>query len=308
MRKGIEPRYLGRRLRWLLDTQMLRRHPLLLLSRMIRWELARAVGRPIVRELEGNLLVVLNPADGYARVIYYLGFNEPLIAQFYNKFLEQGMVYIDCGANIGVYSITAAQRVGSEGAVYSFEPQPDIFHRLLANVHLNQLNNVHAYRLAVGDKAGAVELVQLRDHVASYVRSLEVDTSPTERCSCTTLDAFFAEHPIERADVLKIDVEGYELKVLRGARTMISRFRPKLIQFEYYAEYPMLPRDEWPTLDGYRTFFNEVGYEGFFCLRKWDGRFEVALEDRPQDNDLFCIEGSHMEHMRAKGFFAEASN
>jgi FkbM family methyltransferase len=287
---------------------MLRRHPLLLLSRIVCWELVRAVGRPIVKELEGNLSVVLNPADGYARVIYYLGFNEPVIAQFYDKFLEQGMVYIDCGANIGIYSITAAQRVGSEGAVYSFEPQPDIFHRLLANVHLNQLENVHAYRLAVGDNAEAVELVQLRDHVASYVRSLQTGTNPTVRCNCTTLDAFFAEHPIERADVLKIDVEGYELKVLRGARTMISRFRPKLIQFEYYANYPMLPRSEWPTLEDYRAFFKEVGYEGFFCLRKRDGRFEATLEERPQDNDLFCIDGSHMQNMHAKGFFAEASN
>jgi hypothetical protein len=104
---------------------------------------------------------------------------------------------------------------------------------------------------------------------------------------------------------MKIDVEGYELKVLRGARMTISQFRPRLIQFEYFTDYPLLPRSEWPALDDYRSFFKEAGYEGFFCMGRRTGRLEPLVEKQPQDNDLFCIEGSYMDQMRRNGLLPE---
>lgn len=119
---------------------------------------------------------------------------------------------------------------------------------------------------------------------------MERVSSDATACDVTTLDEFFADHPIPRADVLKIDVEGFELRVLRGGRRLIGRLRPRLIQLEYYPEYPRLPRDEWPTLAVYKSFFEEMEYDGFFCVNERTGRLEPLAEDNPQDNDIFCID------------------
>lgn len=302
MRKQHRMSHLKKRLRWLLDSESLRREPLKLLYRIISWEIVRIVGHPIIEYLEKDLAVILHPSEGYGRVIHYFRFNKPSIAQFYEVFLEEGMVYIDCGANIGIYSIFAAKRVGRKGTVYSFEPHPVIYHRLLANIHLNRLDNIHSYRMAVGDRGEWVELVPLHDHVASYVRPILDKTTSPWSCEATTLDSFFMDKAIERIDLLKIDVEGYEYKVLQGARRTIDRFKPSLIQFEYYREYPLLPRTEWPTLDLYRSFFAEMGYDGFFCVGKRTNLLEPLVEEDPQDNDVFCIDSRKMQEIRGKVF------
>jgi FkbM family methyltransferase len=261
-------------------------------------QVARILGHPIIERIDNGLAIILYPAEGYSRPIHYFRFNKPFIARFYEAFLTDGMVYVDCGANIGLYSMLAAKKVGQNGAVFSFEPQPDIFHRLLANIHLNHLTNVHAHCVALADQAGEVELVQMRDHVASYVKPLQSNVEASSRCEATTLDCFFHDDAIRRLDMLKIDVEGYELKVLEGAQGLIERLRPTLIQFEYYSKYPLLPRAEWPTLDKFILFFERMGYEGFFCVGRRSCLLEPLVEEDPQDNDLFCVDRSRMQESR----------
>jgi FkbM family methyltransferase len=281
---------IAKRLRWVADSELFRREPLTLAYRIASWEVIRLIGRPIIEKIGHNLIIASYPSEGYSRALHYFHFNKPFIARFYDQVLRDGMVYIDCGANIGIYSLVAARKVGEHGAVYSFEPQPDIFHRLLVNIHLNRFDNIYAHNLAVGDRVGKVELVQLRDHVGSFVRPLHQLAEAAAVCDITTLDAFFTDHPISRADVLKIDVEGFELRVLQGARQLIARHKPSLIQFEYYSNYPLLPRDEWPTLDIYKALFEELGYDGFFCVNRHSGCLERLQEGNPQDNDVFCVE------------------
>jgi FkbM family methyltransferase len=134
--------------------------------------------------------------------------------------LFAGAVVVDAGANIGVYSRFLSRCVGPTGVVHSFEPSPENFRRLLAATR--KLANVRLSQAAVGECSGKSEL---------YVSAkLNVDhrTYPTEVVSryaipidIVALDDYFK--PGQRVDLIKMDIQGYELHALRGADRVLAR-------------------------------------------------------------------------------------
>ncbi len=148
--------------------------------------------------------------------------------------LNPGDTAIDVGANLGSHTIPFARRVGHEGRVLAFEPQPRVFELLRANVELNELRNVELHGAACGAAPGEVELPPV-DYAreANFggvnVRDLEAAGRGAgvsgERIPVVTLDEAV---PAQRVRLLKIDVEGMEREVLAGASRLIARSRPFL--------------------------------------------------------------------------------
>jgi FkbM family methyltransferase len=133
--------------------------------------------------------------------------------------LTSGSVVVDAGANIGVYSHFLSRCVGAEGMVHSFEPSPDNFARLTTATR--HLQNVHTNQLAVSDTTGEQLLYVSNtlnvDH-RTYPSPGEVRQAIPVRS--IRLDDYFLQG--DRVDLLKLDVQGFELRALQGADRILS--------------------------------------------------------------------------------------
>src|SRR5262249_6937922 len=149
------------------------------------------------------------------------------------------VVAIDCGANIGVYTVEWARLMRGWGSVLAFEPQEKIYYALAGNVALNNCFNVTARLAAVGATCGKLAVPHVGYCIPSSFGSLElveadaneyigqnVDYSrPALHVDLLTIDSL----QLPRIDLLKIDVEGMELQVLEGARESIHRSHPQIV-------------------------------------------------------------------------------
>ncbi|NJK34340.1 MAG: FkbM family methyltransferase [Oscillatoriales cyanobacterium SM2_2_1] len=146
-------------------------------------------------------------------------------------FLQPGMTAIDVGANVGIYTISAAQRVGSRGRVLAIEPFSHSAALLIATCARHGLDWVTVYRAAAGDRPDQVKLGLFTASETNAILA-EVGDQAYEEVSCLPLDQIIATMGIEEVSALKIDAEGQELAVLVGARQLLERCQP-LIVYEY---------------------------------------------------------------------------
>lgn len=139
--------------------------------------------------------------------------------QLLRKILFPGAVVVDAGANIGIYSEFLSRCVGPTGVVHSFEPSPDNFKRLRAAT--DKLSNVRLSQAAVGEHSGNSELY-LSDklNVDHRVYVADGNLRRTVPIEMVALDDCFK--PGERMDLIKMDIQGYELHALRGANRVLE--------------------------------------------------------------------------------------
>lgn len=126
--------------------------------------------------------------------------------------LRRGDVFVDVGANVGVLSLVASKFVGDSGRVFSIEPHPRTVRYLEGNVELNAARNITVVHAAVGDREGAAEISSLRSDDQNRIGETGVSVP------LRTLDSILPEMRIR---LLKIDTEGFELFVLRGAERVL---------------------------------------------------------------------------------------
>ncbi len=146
-------------------------------------------------------------------------------------------IIFDVGANIGEYSIALADHFGSSCTVHAFEPSVDTFQKLKATI--GSRTNVVANNCGFSDSVGTLRLYKNSDRhtlASLYPRDLDhydLKLDQVEEIKLSTVDAFCAEHGIERLHFLKIDIEGHELSALKGAERMVREGRIDFIQFEF---------------------------------------------------------------------------
>jgi FkbM family methyltransferase len=131
-------------------------------------------------------------------------------------------IAIDVGANVGAYALLFGQWVGPRGTVIAFEPEPSVFRGLSSHIHLNRLESVvRPVMAAIGDREDTVDLIVGGTAGEARLAGCN-DPQPTIQTLMTTLDSYCARERLQ-PDVIKVDVEGWELAVLRGARALLSR-------------------------------------------------------------------------------------
>jgi len=140
-------------------------------------------------------------------------------------------VIFDIGANIGEYTLQAAREFGEHARIFSFEPSSTAFQKLLAATAL--MSTVRVFNHGFGDVSESRDLYS--PHNGSVKGSLYGNGRGlvVESVSLRTIDEFCEEERIEKIHLLKIDVEGHEHRVLRGAKTMIDGGQVQFIQFEF---------------------------------------------------------------------------
>lgn len=140
--------------------------------------------------------------------------------------LRPGMVFWDVGAHAGFFSIIAGRLVGEHGRVHAFEPMPDTRARLAASAAASGLTNLTVHDSAMSAEVGQVMMYEHRHSaVASLVRG--VDAGIGRLVASTTLDVMAAE--LGDPDLVKIDVEGVEVDILRGGRELLRRRKARLV-------------------------------------------------------------------------------
>jgi FkbM family methyltransferase len=165
--------------------------------------------------------------DVLLRDLLLTGSFEPLHTDIIKNLLPLGGVFVDVGANVGYFSIIGANSVGPNGRVYAFEPMQEIYAILCKNLSLNGLSNVVAKALACFSSSGEMVMERDEDSGKSHLSPARRDSAML--VSLTTLDDFIHNMNLERVDFIKIDAEGSDLEVLKGARRTIEKFRPAIL-------------------------------------------------------------------------------
>jgi FkbM family methyltransferase len=165
--------------------------------------------------------------DKVTRLIYYTGFDRK-DCRILRRLVNPGSVIVDAGANVGYFSLLFAKWIRSEGVVHAFEPFPGTADRFERNLKLNTTlqRSVILHRSALSDFVGSTNMsIPDKKNLGCNYLGHEGENE----VGVTTLDEFCVKQQLNRLDLLKVDVEGSEVALLRGAEQTIRRFRPILM-------------------------------------------------------------------------------
>jgi FkbM family methyltransferase len=185
-------------------------------GRLLKW-VRDSCYRPYVGRVDGSLRLELDLYEWNQLELAGGTFTEPLTIALMRRLLKPGDVFVDVGAHVGIMTLAARQQVGPSGLVVAIEPQPYNCERLLRNWAVNDFSNLRLLVAAAGSSAGTVTLPQqsCTDKARlSLAMPMPDATELTFSVPLVRLSDVLQDVPQVR--VLKIDVEGYELEVLRG--------------------------------------------------------------------------------------------
>jgi FkbM family methyltransferase len=201
----------------------------------IRQLLFDEMQEPLVMRWRSDLDIVITPGEEASRALFVSGMYEPASMLALYRFLFPGAVLYDVGANVGVFTLFGSRRVGPTGRVYSFEPSSRERAVLEKNVALNGCDNVTVLASAASDRSGTATLrVAAGQHrgqntLAPSFAYPGVHMEREETVSLVALDDLWKTQAVRRPDVLKVDAEGSELHVLRGALSLLRDAMPVVV-------------------------------------------------------------------------------
>jgi len=218
--------------------------------------------------------------------------------EFVLSVLEPGMTFVDVGANVGMFAIPGAKKV-KDGRVLAFEPTSWTYERLVRNARLNGITNLEAIHCALGDYAGEAVLQVNevgKDGLNTIGRPTHGDSKvvATERVPMARLDDVLRERGISHVDVIKIDTEGAELFVLRGAEHLLQASDAPMILYEggvMSKGFDYHPVESMWVLQKY-------GYS-VFILDSNSGRISIP-NDSTYDANRIAVKASHPAYVRVK--------
>jgi len=239
--------------------------------------------------LENGLqLKYTNKFNSVSAVIVSHGSFEELELNLVSANLPDSSVFFDIGANVGLYSLSIAHQ-GRGVEIHAFEPVPDTVLDFKDNLSRNGLDDrIILNQLAVADADGLVYITS-DYHSSNYLTDPESTQNKLE-VRCTKVDTYVRDKCIQRIDFLKVDVEGKELSVLKGAEESLKRFRPIVL-----AEIFESPSDFFDRkTEDFREIINfmlNLGYKYYVIDDKnilvHLDRIEEAVFSRSYHNYLF---------------------
>jgi FkbM family methyltransferase len=227
---------------------------------------------------------------------------------FVERFLKPDDVFVDVGANIGLYSVLAAGLVGRGGRVISFEPCRRTYSRLVENIRRNGFQNVSCVNAALSDSSGAALLyaaTQEMDAWNTLATPPSTDAVVPERIVTLTWDDYCKEHGLEgRVSLMKIDVEGWETSVLKGASRVLSSPSAPVLQVEFCEENAQSANASCGVL--FRALI-ELGYE-LYEYRVDENRMHlVSRQEANESRNLYAVKDLDLVLARLKSPCTTAS-
>jgi FkbM family methyltransferase len=288
------------RLEYFFSLHGFKKHPLLTLWRALAWRMHCFLDIPArVRVSRWNVTITLPPEwSGAGATLFYVvrEYYEPELT-FLDRFLRPGDVFVDAGANCGVYTMAAASIVGEKGLVLAFEPGREIYSALERSVSSNGHSQIRLFQTGLSNVSGTARLYS-HPHGPSSFSLGNVDGGGSS-CAIEVkkLDDVLDAAGVTKVDCIKMDVEGAEELILHGATKLFERCKPRVIfEINPGAQAALsLKRDgAWRFLEtrGYR--FYTIDEEGFIgeLGEPPDGGNVIALP-AGQAESAACPSGSH---------------
>jgi len=193
---------------------------------------------PVLARLGNGLPIEVVWRDYVSGHILRSGYYEPDTVALFRRFLTHGMTVVDIGAHMGQYTLVSSQLVGSSGEVHSFEPDPDTFRRLVRNCRRNSLQNVRLNQVALSDSAGrkTFYFATTQDVGSNSLAEPKNFSGRKADVQSMQLDAYLRERGVGAVRLVKMDVEGAELDVLRGGESLFSGPEAPMIIMEFEEE------------------------------------------------------------------------
>ena len=237
-----------------------------------------------------DFLLRINPSEdsGVELSLHETGTYEKGILSFLQSNLRKGDCFVDVGANIGLMSIFASNCVGNEGQVLAYEAHPKTAELLKENIGLNQLLNIQVCQYALGSEEGQTKIYdnwQINRGGASLI--VKTNDSVAFDIDIHQLDNKIPANL--QPKVIKIDVEGFELEVLKGASETIKRFQPILI-----VEFSEIRENVHESASQLVEIIKTFGNYRFYKLKGGKERksklVEILSNDQlPQHDNVICI-------------------
>jgi FkbM family methyltransferase len=265
------------------------------------WPVAWALGRVLLPRLSGTLLCPttlgfdLCVSEGMGENYYYNGFYEPGTLQVMLLCLREGDVYVDVGASVGQMTLFAAHLVGDRGRVLAFEPHPVRYSNLTSSIAASGRKNITTWQKGLGARSSTSPLYFDSGSPSMLPRNpggrhVSVDVEP--------LDTILKDEGVSDVRMLKIDVEGLEAEVLRGASDILSSPNSPIVCFEH-----------GERLDGETALalLREMNDYSFFKPRHSKYypsklcEISTTTELGPDEN-VFCFLDSHIESLPRRLF------
>jgi FkbM family methyltransferase len=160
----------------------------------------------------------------------YFGIHEPAQTELFSL-CHRGDCVIDVGTNIGKVLLNFSNRVGNTGTVIGFEPDEFNFKKCEQNISLNKPTNVKLFQMGLGDEVTQLHMFvkDANNRGMNRISSESAGENESENTiQITTLDTMVSKLLLQKINLIKIDVEGFELKVLKGAHASLNKFHPVL--------------------------------------------------------------------------------
>jgi FkbM family methyltransferase len=248
-----------------------------------------------------NVKVLVDPINGKGleSSLYYFGEYESGMLFIFKRFLSKNDIVLDVGANIGFISLVVANFVGDGGLVYAFEPHPEIYQILEENIDINSLKNICPMNIALGSKlskAKIYEHLNINRASASLFRTKNIDEEESKwQTKVTTIDLLIEKRKIKIPKLIKIDVEGFELEVIKGAKKLLSSQRAPALCIEFSILHPIYGGN----IHDVYNFIKEVNNYHLFRLKRGKGIPSKLIEINSENeltyhDNVFCFLENHL--------------
>jgi len=211
-----------------------------------------------------------------------LGTWERRYMELFCSKIKEGDVVVDVGAYIGYFSLLASERVGDKGCVYAFELVPRNFERLMRNLKVNQVKNVKAYNFGLSDRDEVLPIYVPKDNPAEatlYQSNVtEISKGNVKKdvieARLKQFDQFYNEEGLNRVNIVKIDAEGAELKILRGMKDTLKSNNLTL----FIEIFPPLIEHIGGSVGELITFLTNYGFKKIYSV-KLDSEISINMNN-----------------------------
>jgi FkbM family methyltransferase len=252
-------------------------------------------GRITRYQNDDGILFDLDMDEYIQKRIYLYQYYEPECARVARRFMRTGGVVVDVGANIGQYSLLAAKLVGESGRVIAFEPNSKVLERLLHLVDINDFGNIEVIPCAVSDTVGESLFYPPPLSGNTGTGSLipqEIGPStndmadrPEPICVRTVrLDQVMESRGISEISFMKVDVEGFEMEVLRSLTSCLKRQCVHALMVEVW---PDQYRNDGSSSNDVFAYMRGFGYHAF--VADWRGRLHSIKGVLAEETNVFFI-------------------
>jgi len=274
----------------------LRNSPVDIFKEYIRHGVVGNTPRFVQFRNKDDIIFDLDVHECVQKAIFCFHYFEPEDVAVFRTFIKPNSIVLDVGANIGQYALLASKLMGETGQVYAFEPSPEVYPKLQHHVQLNEFSNIEVITCAVAAKSGSMEFYPANEQGNQGVGSLipaddyraQIRSTASIDVDVVSLDAFCESRDITHVDMLKIDVEGFDLEVLKGAEALMKN-NPNLVIMSEVE--PINLAQLGATAADFYGFMKERGFHAWYAER--NGKLKrLKGESPPYHPNVFFLHES----------------